>query len=173
MQRFTSVTRMLQRSVMCVSKALTPHEEHGGSTYGDRRNSERSQKATESATRTKRSKRQGEAASDRAERPGADGSGQTEWQAPDAKRQTADNEHAQRRRAPSNRPLRPSKGVVTENGAMGPFCRVNYSRKGEWLTARNTFCLIGGNIDFMAKLHPAKNRPPSRHFWHRNTIPMQ
>ena len=35
-QRFTSVTRVLQRSVMCVSKALTPHEEHGGSTYGDR-----------------------------------------------------------------------------------------------------------------------------------------
>lgn len=27
---------MLQRSVMCVSKALTPQEEHGGSTYGDR-----------------------------------------------------------------------------------------------------------------------------------------
>lgn len=77
---------MLQRSVMCVSKALTPQEEHGGSTYGgrrrnvdsacgDRRNSERSQKAAESATRTERSKRQGEAASDRAERLGADGSG--------------------------------------------------------------------------------------------------
>ena len=92
MQRFTSVTRMLQRSVMCVSKALTPQEEHGGSTYGDRRNGERSQKAAESATRTERSKRQWEAASDRAERPGADGSGQTEWQAPDAKRQTADND---------------------------------------------------------------------------------
>ena len=56
------------------------------------RNGERSQKAAESATRTERSKRQGEAASDRAERPGADGSGQTEWQAPDAKRQTADND---------------------------------------------------------------------------------
>lgn len=70
MQRFTNMTRMLQRSVMCVSKALTPHEEHGGSTYGDRRrngiqhrNSERSQKAAESATRTERSKCQGEAAS--------------------------------------------------------------------------------------------------------------
>ena len=88
-------------------------------------------------------------------------------------RQTAGDEHAQRRRAPPNRPLRPNRGVVAENGAMGPFCRVNYSRKGEWLTARNTFCLIGGNIDFMAKLHPAKNRPPSRHSWHRNTIPMQ
>ena len=61
--------------------------------YGDRRNGERSQKAAESATRTERSKRQGgEAASDRAERPGADGSSQTEWQAPDAKRQTADND---------------------------------------------------------------------------------
>lgn len=55
-------------------------------------NGKRPQKATESATRTKRSKRQGEAASDRAERPGADGSGQTEWQAPDAKRQTAGND---------------------------------------------------------------------------------
>lgn len=62
------------------------------SACGDRRNSERSQKAAESATRTERSKRQGEAASDRAERPGADGSGQTEWQAPGAKRQTADND---------------------------------------------------------------------------------
>ena len=38
MQRFTSVTRMLQRSVMCVSKALTPQEEHGGSPCGDRGN---------------------------------------------------------------------------------------------------------------------------------------
>lgn len=61
---------------------------------------------------------------------------------------------------------------MTENGAMGPFCRVNYSRKGEWLTTRNTLCLIGGGIGFMAKLNPAKNRPPNRHSWHRNTIPM-
>ena len=59
--------------------------------------------------------------------------------------------------------MRPNKAVVAENGAMGPFCRVNYSRKGEWLTTRKTFCLMGGNIDFMAKLHPAKNRPHSRH----------
>ena len=88
-------------------------------------------------------------------------------------RQTAGDEHAQRRRAPSNRPLHPSKGVMAESGAMGPFCKVNYSRKGEWLTARNTFCLIRGNIDFIAKSRPAKNRPHSRHFWHRNTIPMQ
>lgn len=88
-QRFTSVTRVLQRSVMCVSKALTPHEEHGGSTYGDRGNSERSQKAAESATRTERSKRQGEAASDRAERPGADGAAKQngKHQAPNGKRQ--------------------------------------------------------------------------------------
>lgn len=84
---------------------------------------------------------------------------------------TAGDEHAQRRRAPSNRPLRPNEGAVAENGAMGPFCRVNYSRKGEWLTARNTFCLMGGNIDFIAKSRPTKNRPHSRHFWHRNTIP--
>lgn len=63
MQRFTNVTRMLQRSVMCVSKALTPQGSCGGSTYGDRGNSERPQKAEESATRTERSKYQGEAAS--------------------------------------------------------------------------------------------------------------
>lgn len=92
--------------------------------------------------------------------------GPGDWQ------RTAGDEHAQRRRAPSNRPLRPSKGVMAESGTMGPFCKVNYSRKGEWLTARNTLCLMGGNINFMAKLHPAKNRPPSRHSWHRNTIPM-
>ena len=88
-------------------------------------------------------------------------------------RQTAGDEHAQRHRAPPNRPLRPNRGVVAENGAMGPFCKVNNSRKGEWSAVRNTLCLMGGNIDFMAKLHPAKNRPHSRHFWHRNTIPMQ
>lgn len=71
------------------------------------------------------------------------------------------------------RTVRPSKGVVAENGAMGPFCKVNYSRKGEWPAVRNTLCLMGGNPSFMAKLHPAKNRPHSRHFWHGNTIPMQ
>ena len=53
----------------------------------------------------------------------------------------------------------PSKGVMAESGAMGPFCRVNYSRKGEWLTARNTFCLIGGNTNFIAKSRPAKTGP--------------
>ena len=42
--------------------------------------------------RRKGASARGEAASDRAERPGADGSGQTEWQAPGAKRQTADND---------------------------------------------------------------------------------
>ena len=60
--------------------------------------------------------------------------------------------------------MRPNKAVVAENGAMGPFCRVNYSRKGEWLTARNTFCPIGGNIDFIAKSRPAQNRPPTAQF---------
>ena len=80
---------------------------------------------------------------------------------------------AQRRRAPPNRPLRPNGGVVSENGTMGPFCRVNNSRKAEWCATRNTFCLMGDNINFIAKLRPAKNRPHSRHSWHRNTIPMQ
>lgn len=54
--------------------------------------------------------------------------------------------------------------VVAEDGAMGLFCKVNNSKKGEWLTARNTFCLIRDNIDSIAKSRPAKNRPPSRHF---------
>ena len=140
MQRFTSVTRMLQRSVMCVSKALTPQEEqqrfsmrrqegHGDSACGDK----------------------GIAY---------------------ARRGTA-RSVAQRRRAPPNRPLRPNGGVVTENGTMGPFCRVNNSRKAEWCATRNTFCLMGGNINFIPKFRPAKNRPHSRHSWHRNTIPMQ
>ena len=79
----------------------------------------------------------------------------------------------ERRRAPPNRPLRPNKGVVTRSGTMGPLRRVNNSRKAEWSTTRNTFCLMGGSTGFMTKLHPAKNRPHSRHSWHRNTIPMQ
>lgn len=172
------------------------------SACGDRRNSERSQKAAESATRTERSKCQGEAASSERQSREARGRRQRPNRMASTRRQAANgrqrltepgdrqrtagderhvtqreadgsDEHAQRRRAPPNRPLRPNKGVVTENGAMGSFCRVNYSRKGEWLTARNTFCLIGGNIDFIAKSRPTKNRPHSRHFWHRNTIPMQ
>ena len=105
MQRFTSVTRMLQRSVMCVSKALTPHEEHGGSTYGDRRRNGIQHAAIGGIANVRRRRRKAlhgrkgasargkrRAASDRAERPGADSSGQTEWQAPGAKRQMADND---------------------------------------------------------------------------------
>lgn len=50
------------------------------------------------------SARGGEAASDRAERPGAGGSGQTEWQAPGAKRQTAgDEQHVTQREADGRR----------------------------------------------------------------------
>ena len=71
------------------------------------------------------------------------------------------------------RRMRPNSGIVTENGTMGPFCRVNNSRKAEWSATRNTFCLMGDNINFIAKLRPAKNRPHSRHSWHRNTIPVQ
>lgn len=67
-------------------------------------------------------------------------------------------------RGPTMRTVRPSKGVVAESGTMGPFCKVNNSRKAEWPATRNTFCLMGCNPSFMAKFHPAKNRPHSRHF---------
>lgn len=82
---------------------------------------------------------------------GADGSGQT----------TNDEQRATQRGI--MRTVRPSKGVVAESGTMGPFCKVNNSRKAEWPAIRNTFCLMGCNPSFMAKFHPAKNRPPSRH----------
>lgn len=170
--------------------------------YGDRGNSERPQKAEESATRTERSKRQGEAASSERQSREARGRRQrpnrmasTRRQAANGRRRltelgdrqrTADGErHVTQREADGRRrtcattPRSSESSIASKQGRRdrkwrnGPFCRVNYSRKGELLTARNTFCLIGGNIDFMAKLHPAKNRPHSRHFWHRNTIPMQ
>ena len=85
MQRFTSVTRMLQRSVMCVSKALTPQEEHGGSPCGDRGRNGIQHAAIGGIANVRRRRRKAlrgrkgasarRAASDRAERPGADGSG--------------------------------------------------------------------------------------------------
>lgn len=172
------------------------------SACGDRRNSERSQKAAESATRTERSKCQGEAASSERQSREARGRRQrpnrmasTRRQAANGKQRltelgdrqrTAGNErHVTqreadgRRRACATTPRSSESSIASKQGRRdrkwrnGALLQGQLSRKGEWLTVRKTFCLIGGNIDFMAKLHPAKNRPHSRHFWHRNTIPMQ
>lgn len=161
------------------------------SACGDRRNSERSQKAAESATRTERSKRQGETASSerqsreargRRQRPNRMAStrrqaanGRQRLTEPGDRQRTADG----RRRACATTPRSFESSIASKQGRRGrkwrngALLQGQLFKKGEWLTARNTFCLIRGNIDFIAKSRPAKNRPHSRHSWHRNTIPMQ